>query len=238
LIYGRDEILMIYALIKIYDNPKFTQDLIAGNLFMRKLKGFKGMKKDDNYLRADKHEGNSVVNQPETLIISVDNHKIDSKDLKSPVTIYKEKTGENFIYSMYAMNSGIFDKIEKHEVNLFKKNLEIDKAINDFGNEAVLITNLPEFIRRIELTFKKLEIPLKHGLVKYYDYEKENINLESKTPELYKRKEYAYQHEYRLIAEIDSKQEYKKINIGNISDISMKINMKSFNSLLEIELHE
>ena len=74
--------------------------------------------------------------------------------------------------------------------------------------------------------------------IKYYDYEKENINLESKTPELYKRKEYAYQHEYRLIAEIDSKQEYKKINIGNISDISMKINMKSFNSLLEIELHE
>lgn len=105
--------------------------------------------------------------------------------------------------------------------------IEFDtKLIEDFSNNAeklyvLIITDIAEFIRRIELTLIPMNIILNYGLVKYRDTKviwKTDNGIELNNA-FCKNESYKHQEEFRILIET-TVDDHFEININDISDIS------------------
>ena len=99
-------------------------------------------------------------------------------------------------------------------------------------DKALIITNPEEFFKRLIKKAKDDGIELHHGCVNYYDEEDDLQRLYSllsngtKNVAFHKRKQYAYQQEYRFVSPNPEKLDHIELKIGDISVISYSIETK------------
>ena len=99
---------------------------------------------------------------------------------------------------------------------------------------ALIILNYGEFINRVLNEAKKQNYEVYGGFVRYYNPEIDSFNVESlikrdglKMISLLKRNKYLYQQEFRIVIHAPNESaDFIKLNIGDISDISRKIEAK------------
>jgi len=111
----------------------------------------------------------------------------------------------------------------------FEYTQEQKEKISEFGDTALIITDVYEFYRRVLDSAEKSEFITKGNFVYYYDETIDEANrifsllLDLRNIAFQKRKKYSYQQEYRflLTPKIENKSEFIKLNIGNIEDISV-----------------
>lgn len=111
---------------------------------------------------------------------------------------------------------------------------EQKEKISTFGDTALIITDKHEFLRRVTAAVLKENLAGSHGFVTYGDENtdsvaywcsllKNGMNYSA----FWKRKKYAYQQEYRLLIDNPpTKEDYYKLNIGSIEDISIMCSTK------------
>ncbi|HOF68634.1 MAG TPA: hypothetical protein PLF24_04060, partial [Ruminococcus sp.] len=122
--------------------------------------------------------------------------------------------GKNHLIIMDLFGNEIKDKLPK----------EYDKAL--------IITNPEEFFKRLIKKAKDDGIELHHGCVNYYDEEDDLQRLYSllsngtKNVAFHKRKQYAYQQEYRFVSPNPEKLDHIELKIGDIRSISYAIETK------------
>lgn len=136
----------------------------------------------------------------------------------------------DYVFCMFSINPEISDK--------FLFNDEQKQKLIDFGDTALIITDIPEFFQRIKRCVISEGISFDSNFVNYYDEKIDDIfRLESysrkgiKSVVFHKRKQYEYQQEYRFTVPNIPGQDVVKLEIGDISDISIMISTSDlFNS--------
>ena len=117
------------------------------------------------------------------------------------------------LYSLYCLKTP--DVLEVKEY-------QIDQKVKGFGDCFLIIKNVNEFLNRIFIKLKKLNIDFEAKLVNYY--EKEKINGEVSL--FQKPNNFEWQKEYRILLYINYTKPFS-LRIGDLRDIAelFKIDM-------------
>jgi hypothetical protein len=185
-----------------------------GELFLNTIRYFK--KLEDIKLRGDRNENITQNLQPSETTVTINGHEI--KDFAGPITFYipeEDKYKFTHIYCMSLLSIG--DKI----VN---KDRIFNEKIKEFGTHALIITNIKEFIFRLEQSLIKLnelgDIHYKaaHGKIRYLDLKTHHGDMDI----FHKSDIFSFQKEWRVgIAFAKNINEAYSIKIGNMEDIAV-----------------
>lgn len=110
---------------------------------------------------------------------------------------------------------------------------EQKEKLTEFGDVALMIYDSTEFVRRIEKAAEAQGYKLVHREVNYYDSSEDNGKLicdlmhGMENIVFWKRDDYKYQQEIRFAVQRETlKEEHLVLEIGDISDISVKMTTK------------
>lgn len=103
----------------------------------------------------------------------------------------------------------------------------LDEELSKFGTASLLVTDIDEFVTRVQEAAAKEGFSLiRHGFVNYYDERFDNIVMHQdiinsiSNIAFWKRKKYEKQSEYRFLFRGETDKDYTKFDIGDITEIS------------------
>lgn len=191
---------------------EFMYDLMKkGIVFMNTTEYFRD---HPNYEIGDSFEGAAIVQN-------------------GTVVEWRKDLDKEKLYCMWQINnvmpfecdSAEYDeKTNKHYV-FFKLSKYCGFADNSF---VVVIRNIKEFNRRIEVACERKGLTVERQIVHYYD--KSSYKPKKVCPFM-KRKQYSHQQEVRYLVHTDSSKPLT-LEIGSIEDIAIKYTAKSMMKLL------
>ena len=209
---------VIYCLIKICERESYADDFLSGCMYMNRLRYFTQI--EDHDQRSDKYEGLTSWMQPNQIQLFIKDHLIT--DIIHPLTIRKKQDENCPILCLYTIHSGPYHSINEDNIIEFKKCIKVKDIVRSFGDSAVLITNVTEFLKRFRSTAQKKGIGFEASLVEYFSYDSHNPNFDR--PGFHKLKKYSDQNEYRIKLYLDDDLETPyRIEIGDLSDIAVKM---------------
>ena len=224
----------IKALFRIFKNEHYRDDFKAGHLYFNTLEYFKNIEDTQEFCIADKCEGAIGFFQPDKIKMRLAG--IDIIDLAGPVIISEADLNYCNVLCMTSINDGLLDINKKYTLEEIRtKSFFSDKTVS-MGDFAICIINTSEFIQRIETVAKKCRYKLIQGLVEYYDSQSFSGNFEYPNNLFYKRNEFSYQREYRIVLEkIASEKNPIILDVGDISSICMDVHTQEINNLIQFE---
>ena len=185
------------------------------------LHGIVYMKELQYYVDLEKKEQNDIVGD------ALEN-AVFSKAYETPSgipcnLILKNGFCKSFVFCIYEADLDDDRSVIMHESDKIKK----------FGDYALWIKNMDQFIKRIQLAALKRDYHITNDKVIYYD-DTEEVPIEvmqsvsdKGTYAFGKRKKFKYQNEYRFVinTKLDEipNEDYLILDIGDISDITQKI---------------
>ena len=237
---------MIHFLVKVFAEEEHAVSFLRGDMFANRLSWFKKIEATDG--RGDQYEG-AVVLQPDNLVIQLNatdketgevlqEFTFTKDDLAAPPIVQPEHFDALNLFCMYAAHSYDFKPRTEDPLQELKRHIEIPEDCLKLGRYAVVITNAPEFLRRIQAAANQERYCICRGLMKYYDPEVgtplEPLSIEAV---FRKREEFAYQREYRFVMDTGTTgTEAITLNIGGIADIAMLLNTCEINQQLSMKL--
>lgn len=225
----------IYYMVKIFDKSEFAESFLDGNLHCKKLSFFRNFDDETEGNRGDKHEGIVNWHKAEDVIIEINGMKIEN--VIGNVGIKLNSHDNINIFCIYASYSNEEIVITKETIPKLLEELKISNSCFGLGNEAVLITDVKEFVNRVCNASKDQKIDLKANLIEYYDPDVFSGKFDEDEAIFNKRIEYSHQKEYRFAfypREITN--DAMDLKIGSIRDIAFKIDPNEINSTMKIEI--
>ena len=189
----------------------YARELLNGSLHMNSIGWFQ-----DN---VDELEGSIVFNPPVLRELRINNRVIHSA---RKLFLKPHQVRQLNAYCMYAMNTGPFDSINRNNLHELQEYLQIsENCVRDFGEYAVMVHDVGEFIRRVDAAIGHYD--QKHrALVKYYDPDSgsSNVSEDMEIP-FFKPNRFSHEREYRIVVDARNKDESEiKMDIGPIHDIA------------------
>ena len=165
---------------------------------------------------------------------------------KNVWAIPQEDLGENIRWqpnalkylNVFCMYSVDFNDLKKIPNNDTKRTIELPETLWEFGNYAVVVFDVPEFIKRVSKAAFSHLYKVRPGRVTYYDsrFGLPDIPL-NESVAFFKRNQYAHQKEFRLVFNTNTIGcDPVTLNIGDISDISVPVNRDNINSELSLNV--
>lgn len=210
-----------FPLIKIQPR-EFIESLQSGCMYMNSLAYYreKYAKTGDDTI-GDPHEGKLIIHNGALYVPELG---IAEQLNDYPLATANEN---DYVFCMFGINREISDKF------LFSE--EQKQKLIDFGDTALIITDIPEFFQRIKHSAMSADVSIDNNFVKYYDEKVDDaLRLYSylqsgiKNVVFHKRIQYKYQQEYRFTIPYIPGQDVVKLQIGDISDISEMISTSDF----------
>ena len=236
---------MILFLVKMFENKEHADDLIKGRLFLNRLSYFKKIEGDDG--RHDENEG-AIMLQIEGLTLKMESRDIDTgelhtftvTDFASPPVLRPEWFDHIHLYCMYAGHTGEFQRISPDNIEDFRRQLELPEDAEKLGRHAVVIINVPEFIRRVGDAISQEGYGIMTQLVKYYDPEVGSPPVRSEVETIFtKRKKFADQSEFRIAMDTRTVGcDPITLEIGQINDIAYYTNTSDINGHIRMTVQE
>ena len=156
----------IKALIKVTSEKSYAEDFREGKLYMNELRYFTKCEKKE---LEDRLEGRAASITYKNMWVNL----VDSMDLCRPVFC---------MYGLYDTKFG-----NTHFVSICDK-------MRYFGGYAVIVTNVAEFLRRLD------RIGVEFSPIKYQNVDKHNLDSRIPYNPIYRKAEYfKYQQEFRLV---------------------------------------
>ncbi len=205
----------LFCIIKFGTKENITELQKNGTIFMQRLHNYQKIEHDEI---GDKNEGLTHLFQAN----KVKSFKINGKKVEvvKNIKVQASNAYNPFIFCSYALTENSFDD---------NFNNTIDKKNLNFGDTALLITDINTFYERIEKTLQSNE-NLYADVVEYID---ENI-FHGEMGVFKKIDTYKHQNEHRIIIEKDCKDNILKFNIGAIHDISKIYSSKDLLNTLRL----
>jgi len=225
----------IFFLVKIFGKEQYAVDFVSGKLFCNRLSSFRGFEESGISNRGDGDEGVAGWYQPDQARFTIND--IVMEGLAAPVSVSFNRHGHLNLFCMYAAHSGDFQTVSEESLEDFKRHLQIPGGCADLGRFAVVVTNTPEFIKRVRAAVQKNNFELRARLVKYYDPNTFSGSFPEDYVGFMKRDEYQDQGEYRFLINTKTKGSDPVIlDIGDIDDITTGCSTTNINSLLDVRL--
>ena len=229
---------MIFFFTKFFDEEMYANDFICGKLFANRLSYFRRLEEYEYANRGDRYEG--VINwlNPAQCQLVIDGRDITAA-LAGPVELHLNWHDNFNVFCVYAGHSGDFKKLTSDNIDGFKKFLKIPEDCLKFGNYAVVVTDASEFLNRVKTAITTNGYRLRSGLVKYYNAETFHGHFDGIDAIFRKRDEYQHQREYRFaIDTFIMGTDPIILDIGDISDITIRCNAADINKTLKIKVTE
>lgn len=217
-----------FPLIK-FQNEEIINKNISGSFYMNSLKRYRDLyqMEGDEFI-GDPCEGKIFISEKLGAQFIVPEKGI-CQNLKD--VAISTPSEDDFVFCMFSVNPQKKDE--------FRFTEEQREKIIDTYDTALIITDVYEYFNRIKQKALSEGIDITGGLVRYYDecidIPQVFINLLSGMEKVvyYKRKRYSIQQEYRFTVPNPHKDMYFEFNIGDISDISVKMSSKEvFNAII------
>jgi len=218
----------IEAFIKAINSQFFDDFINKGQICLNTVKWFRDHE-DENQNVGDSYEGVEMacakgitvsLADPIVSYISDDDLKsqIDKADWKEfgkdvhDFKVFNTLYDAN-IFSLYAIKSNTYDgSIEEHLIP--------QKFVEEFLDcRFVLICSPRLFIEKLTKSLRKRGLPVKHGFVRYYEFDEK---LRKDLTCFHKKDKYAYQKEFRLVSE-NINASRLVLNIGSLKHICFEI---------------
>ena len=205
----------LFGVVKIGPKAHMEDFYSTGRLYMNTLRFFKKNEKEDN-LRHDPSEG-LLASYPAAMI-GFEKLKGVELHVNGPLQLDQENDEDINIFSMYGIT----------ERNL---HFIVDEKALEFGDTAVVITQGPEFQKRVICECKKKGWDYSFGLVDYVDKE----TYSGPMGPFRKYSDRAYQSEYRIAVKANLKKPVEDFQIGDISDISCLCDSSSLREQFRVQ---
>jgi len=246
----------IYCLIKTYQTQEYANAFLnTGEMYCNTLEAFK--KIEDDSARHDKYEGSSQWFQPQDvkvrLTVESDNGEIlhtlnlGESDLAGPIISQPVIFDGLNLFCMYAIVIEDFEESYRteDEKNLLKEKInrsiaaqvKIDPQYHEFGDYAVVIYKVEQFIQTVVSRAKHEDMRICHGLVEYFDPATFTGSFNGVEAIFRKQKTYSYQNEFRFVFNANGKiREPIKLNVGPLNEFAFMGPLKDIISRLEIKI--
>ena len=236
---------MIHFLVKVFSEQDHANKFLRGELSVRRLSWFKKLDGDDG--RGDEYEA-AIMPRRDNLIITLESKDVVSgeveeftipmEDLAAPPILQPEHFDHINVFCMYAAHSGDFKQISEDNVQDYRRQLELPEDCLKLGRYAVVITNTPEFVKRVKMGAHRQGYMIYRGLVRYYDPEVGTPLAPLDIGMVFtKREKYAHQKEFRFAIDTGTFGcEPITLNIGEIDDLAIRLNTADMNHHLSISL--
>lgn len=203
----------IYALIKIGEKHHMEDLIQNGALFLRRLKAYRNI---ECPVRADSYEGASDVFQPENVVLTVNETRIE--DFVGPLSV--DGRINPLVYCMYALSP-------KHRSCV--PGTYLDERCYEFGDTAVYIADVMAFYERLKRAATQLRFNLRSGLVEYVSCN----GYSGEWGPFRKFDDLSYQHEWRAVFGIKTTEETFRLELGSLCDIAKIGSIQDLNRAIE-----
>ena len=222
---------VVFSLIKFFDNKDHVRDFLSGRIYANTLAKFKRLEGIDGSGRGDRHEGTIAWLQPGQGRLEINGMDI-TDDLAGPMQLQKSWLNHLHVFCLHAVHSGSLDMAQVSHVNIeeLRKEFLIPDECRRLGEHAVVVNNVPEFIRRMESAAEVNSYRIARGLVRYYDPESFHGNFRDVESIFHKQERHSYQREFRFVIDDGLLSNAPLIlEIGDISDITRRFDFAELN---------
>ena len=223
---------VIFFLVKFFDNEVHAGDFIRGRVYANTLATFKAFEGFDDSGRADRHEGTIAWLQPGHGRLEINGMDI-TDDLAGPMQLQKSWLDHLHVFCLHAAQSGSLDmpKVSNENIEELRRQLIIPDECRALGKHAVVVNDVPEFVRRMEAAAQGKGYRIARGLVRYYDPESFHGNFGDVESIFHKQDRHSYQREFRFVIDKSLVSASPLIlEIGDISDITQQFDSTDLNS--------
>ena len=207
-----------------------------GKMYAKKLKYFRRLEEKCEGSRGDEHEGVIAWGQPGKVEFEINGFDM-SKDLAEPVSLSSYRLDELNVLCLYTGRIKNAKNGRRTDPDKIRRQLLIHERCKKFGDYVVLLTNGPEFLRRLTIAADNRGIRAAHGPVRYYDPDKFSGSFPGIRGAFMKQSAFEFQQEYRIVFEpritIPGP---LTLEIGDIRDIALRSNIEKINRNMEIRI--
>lgn len=146
--------------------------------------------------------------------------------LAGPVEIQKNWLNHLHVFCIHACHSGGFDlsSLSKDKGEALRQELTIDGRCLSLGDHAIVVKDVPEFLRRMESYAQARGYRIARKLVKYYDPQTFHGHLPDVESVFWKQAQYSFQREFRFVIQSGSLGEDPLVmSIGDLRDITLQL---------------
>ncbi|MDE0126752.1 MAG: hypothetical protein OXN97_19475 [Bryobacterales bacterium] len=221
----------VFLLVKFFNNPRYADGFVRGQVFARTLADFKSDENSDESGRVDPDEGTIAWYQPGKGRLTINGMDV-TDDLAGPVKVQKDWLNHLNVFCVHACHSGDLDlsSLSSDTIEDLRQELTIDKRCFNLGNHAVVVRDVPEFVNRMESSARAKGYRIGRKLVRYYDpatFHGEFADIESV---FRKQDQFSYQREFRFVIDRGTlEQEPLVMNVGDLSDITLQLKSTELN---------
>ena len=218
----------IIFFVKFYENSLWAEDFTHGKLFCRTVREIKELEDNSNSGRADKNEGTIAWLQPDQGYLEINGRDLTA-DLAGATQIKRNWLDDVHLFCVYAADRGNFDLPAK-DIEELRQQLLVSEGAQTLGEHAVVVRDIPEFIRRVKSAAQPKGYGVASGLVRYYDPESFHGNFRDVEALFWKQSQYSQQREYRFaIWAGNQSTRHMFLEIGDISDITIRYKTTELN---------
>lgn len=217
-----------------FGKEEYMKSLQRGELYCKRLYYYSELEKNTGDRKiGDKNEGKHIMNQCNLLLYDNETGNYLKKYSGVKVEVEINKIKNMPVFCMVGIKASDLELLEDNK-DTKKYKMNIEELFKDFKDDeewesALIINNHLEFFERINKLCAKKGIVAKRKSINYTDM---SINLIDRDLDVekdiyniafWKDNFYKNQFEYRIIFENIEIEDYIKLNIGDISDISQLI---------------
>jgi hypothetical protein len=211
----------VHSLLRFGEKDHLEQFRSEGQLYMNTLEYFNRLETADA-VRGDPSEGLNASHPLRSMQISISLERVGGRlpltAVSGRLRFGDTRAAEINVFCLYAVTG--------------KKNMVVDDRMLKFGGDAaVIILDVPEFVRRVHKALDTRGWPYESALIDYVD-------KESHSGPMGPFREYAdrnYESEFRIAVHSKLKRPIDELKIGDLSDITQIGNARDFCSRYEIE---
>ena len=230
------------CLIKVTSSQEYADKLLQGDLFARRLSGFRKLEGDSQ--RGDSFEASIVYPHDQSKFVFETKDPVTGK--KEVLVIPPEDLAANPRLRLQALDSvNVFCTYAVDADNLrpvpdsdTKARLELPSDLWKLGSYAVVIFDVHKFIERVRIAAYSQNYKTWAGRVVYYDPADSSPPLSHDIQVAFtKRNQYAHQKEFRLAIDTNTiGSEPLTLSIGDISDIALTVTRNNLDDKLSISV--
>lgn len=220
----------IFFLVKFLSAER-VEGLLRGRLYAKRLSSFKQSEDRTSAGRLDRYEGTSSWMQPGSHHLELNGWNM-TPDLAGPTQIQPDWFNHLNVFCLHAVHAdGLgLDRAVGGDVEDLQQRLMIPERCFELGEHAVVITDVPEFMRRFGTALKTHRYRGWSHLVRYYDPSIFHGHFEGIDAVFRKRSEYSYQREYRFAIDTGTTDDAAlHLDIGDIRDITKRFRSEELN---------
>jgi len=240
----------IGILTRVFSTADYREAFLDGKLYMNTIDFFRNYEEKDDGNIADVHEALSGWMHPHEFRLEIEfngvKHVLNPEDMSGPMTTSMTIHKHANVFCMTHLHSHELDMSAikgEEELELARSYFKLPKEVEKLGNFMVVISNPDEFLRRIKIEVQRLfeekkAIWYSSKQVKYYDESNTSLILKDvMDAPFHKQLKYFHQCEFRICLIRDNllNQPFE-MNIGSIKDISIPIDTRDFNSMIELRV--